>query len=214
MFIFGTLTDEPKNLVITIQESVPIRSVSTEPKPVKNAKITLYTKSPSGTVAVVTNDFIEQEENYISSQIIAPVIGNFYWIEVALEDETAFKSIEEKLKNPIPITEITKVNGFTRASFKDPVNEKNFYKLEVISAGNEYSFWDTQLSNDLLFNGNDDAFIEVESFSGNNITAALLNFNYDTYQFYLNIAAQEDVIQGYDEEENSGDPSRFLVPPC
>ena len=213
IFIFGTLTDEPKNLVITIQESVPVRSVSTEPKPVKNAKITLYTKSPSGAVAVVTDNFIEQEENYISSQIIAPLLGNYYWIEVILEDGTAFKSIEEKLKNPIPITKITKANGFTRARFKDPVNEKNFYKLEVISAGNEYSFWHTQLSNDILFNGNDDAFIEVESFSGNNITAALLNFNYDTYQFYLNIAAQEDVIQEYDEEENSGDPSRLFAPP-
>ncbi len=212
-FIFGTLTDEPTNLVITIQESVPVGSVATRPKPVKNAKITLYTKSPSGTVAVVSNDFIEQEENYISSQIIAPVIGNFYWIEVALEDGTTFKSIEEKLKNPIPITEITKVNGFTRASFKDPVNENNFYKLEVISTGDGYSYRDTQLSNDLLFNGNDDAFIEVESFSGNAITAALLNFNYNTYQFYLNIAAQEEAIQGYNDEDSAGDPSPLFAPP-
>ncbi len=211
-FIFGNLTNEARNLVITIQESVPVENTSDIPKPVKNATILLYTKNPSGTTSLVTNDFIEDNENYTSSQIIIPVIGNSYWIEITLQDGTTYKSTEEKLKNVILIDEITKVNGFTRIQFKDPIEERNFYKLDVISTSNGLSSWVYELSNDILFNGNVNAFIEVESLSGNEINATLLNFNYETYQFYLNIAAQEDAQEDR-REDDGGDPGQLFAPP-
>jgi len=211
-FIYGNLTNEANQLVITIQESVPVENTSNTPKPIRNASVSLYTKNSSGTTSMITNDFIENNENYISSQIINPIIGNYYWIEVTLQDGTLFKSSEQKLKNVIPIDAVTKVDGFTRIHFKDPVEDKNFYKLDVTSTSNGLSSWIDELYNDILFNGNDNAFIEVESLLGNEIEATLLNFNYETYQFYLNIVAQEET-QSNGGEDEGGDPSQLFAPP-
>ncbi|MEE9361456.1 MAG: hypothetical protein V3U92_02525 [Cellulophaga sp.] len=211
-FIYGNLTNEASYLVITIQESVPVENTSNLPKPVSNASVALYTKNSSGTTSLVTGSFIEDNENYISVPLIAPIIGNSYWIEVTLQDGTVFKSVEEKLKNVIPIDTVTKVDGFTRVHFNDPVEDRNFYKLDVASSGNGISSWIYELSNDILFNGNENAFIEVESLLGNEIEATLLNFNYETYQFYLNIVAQEDA-QSDGEEDEGGDPSQLFASP-
>jgi hypothetical protein len=211
-FIYGNLTNESSYLAITIQESVPVENTSNIPKPVSNASVALYTKNSSGTTSLVTDNFIESNEYYISVPLITPIIGNSYWIEVTLQDGTLFKSVEEKLKNIISIDAVTKVDGFTRVHFKDPGEDRNFYKLDVVSSGNGTSSWIYELSNDILFNGNDNAFIEVESLLGNEIEATLLNFNYETYQFYLNIVAQEDA-QSDGGEGESGDPSQLFASP-
>lgn len=218
-FIYGVFAnDGAKNLVITIQESVPIKNTSEELKPIKNAKITLFTKNSGGKISTLTNNFTEDKGTYKSSKTITPIIGNSYWLEVTLEDGTKFKSISEQFKKPVPINKISKVNALTRVSFKDPVDEKNFYKLRAtseIKQGSNISIStsDDKLVSDTFFNGNDDAFIDVDIRVGTNITinATLMSLSYNTYQFYLNVKAQQDAQ--VESEDNEGDPNQLFAPP-
>ncbi len=211
LFIFGNLTNDAQKLNITIQESVPVENTSKIPKPVNNAKVTLFTKGSNGNEMIVANEFIENNGDYSSSQIISPTIGNLYWIEVELENGVLFKSEKEQLKPLVNIDNISMVNSFVRTTFKDPINDRNFYRLNlfVSDSGEETSAY--ILSNDVLFNGNSDAFLEESigiGLSGSSARATLMNFNYNTFQFYLNIIAQEDA-----QEEGDGPFQLFAPPP-
>jgi len=201
VFIFGNLTNATEHLKITIQESVSVENTSNEPKPVNNAKIVLYTENSNGESSIVTGEFLKNTGVYQSISVISPTFGNYYWIEVELEDGTTYKSEKEQLKPLVYIDEVSKINGFIRASFKDPKDKRNFYKLEITTSENGIDSGAYMLSNDILFDGNDDAFIEenIGLFKGT-VHASLANFSYDTYQFYLNVVIQEDTQSGGDGE--------------
>jgi len=210
IFIFGNITNNANPLKITIQESVPVENTSKDPNPVHNAKITLFTKNSNNDTSVVTNNFEENNGEYISMQIISPIIGDFYWIEVELEDGTLYKSAEEQLKPVVKIDKISKTENILRVTFKDPETDRNFYKLEVLSKNGATEMADYELTNDVLFNGNTNAYIEIgKELSGSEVSATLLNFNYTTYQFYVNISAQEEAQDG----EEGGGPFQLFAPP-
>jgi len=210
IFIFGNITNNANPLKITIQESVPVENTSKDPNPVHNAKITLFTKNSNNDTSVVTNNFEENNGEYISMQIISPIIGDFYWIEVELEDGTLYKSAEEQLKPVVKIDKISKTENILRVTFKDPETDRNFYKLEVLSKNGATEMADYELTNDVLFNGNTNAYIEIgKELSGSEVSATLLNFNYTTYQFYVNITAQEEAQDG----EEGGGPFQLFAPP-
>jgi len=209
LFIFGNLTNDARKLSITIQESVPVENTSKIPKPVNNAKITLFTENSTGNEIIVTTEFVENNGEYASSQIISPIIGNLYWIQVELENKTIFKSEKEQLKPLVQINNISIVNGFVRATFNDPANDRNFYRLNLFTSDNGDETSTYLLSNDILFDGNSDAFLEEDiGLSGNSARATLMNFNYNTFQFYLNITAQEDA-----QSDDEGPFQLFAPPP-
>ncbi len=219
-FIFGIITNDIDNIFITISKTVPLNSGSGDILPlsnsVSNAEISLYTKDTNGNTSLVTDDFmyLELQDEYMSSQVIIPVIGNYYWIEV-LVDDILYKSAEELLKTPIPIDNTLDVNNNTRIEFADPSDETNLYlaRLVLYNNQNDLIFEEFAISNDVLFNGNENAFIDIFQPFDNNAITNLAQLNYGTYQFYRNLITQQDSNQGGDDE--SGSPGRlFDLPPA
>lgn len=72
------------------------------------------------------------------------------------------------------------------------------------------------MSNDILFDGNENAFIETEDtadFNGEKkYGVTLTHLNFDTYQFYQNITFQNQSNEGSGDDE-SGDPGRLFESP-
>jgi hypothetical protein len=213
VFIFGNITNNSDFLRIKIGKTVPLNSTSSNP--VNNATISLFTKDINNNTSIVTDDFSAINGTYESTQKITPTIGNYYWIEVKVDNIT-YKSSQEILKTPISITNIEAVNGRLRAIFSDPQDEINHYLIN-------FSFYDQydnvvaeeyELSNDILFDGNPKAFIETSDYyfhRSSKRAAILTHLNFETYQFYLNISAQEESNEEYDDE--GGDPGRLFASP-
>lgn len=210
-FIFGVITNENIPITISIQESIPVNNGA--PIYINNAIVSVYTKEKGGNASLITNEFSVDNGNYTSKQNINTIIGNYYWIEVELSDGTIFKSSEEELlKTVVPINSIVAENDMTKVSFSDPLDDTNFYRLiTLFYLDGQSDIITVELSNDVLFNGNSNAFIETLSYQNDYTEAILANLNYDTYQYYLNLQKQEIDIEGYEEE--SGDPSRLFAPP-
>jgi len=213
IFIFGLITNENKPITISVQESVPVNN--TTPVFINNASISLYSKEKEGIPTLITNEFYVENGNYTSKKNINTIIGNYYWIEVELSNGTIFKSVEEELlKTVVPINSIIVENSMTRISFSDPGDDTNFYRLITLFYQNEQiEEVSVELSNDVLFNGNPNAFIETISLQNDRIEAVLANLNYDTYQYYLNLQKQEMDIEGFDDQETNGDPSQLFASP-
>lgn len=212
VFIFGNITNHTDYLRIKIGKTVPLNSTSSNP--VNNATVSLFTKDKNNNTSLVTDDFSIISGTYESSQKITPVLDNHYWIEVKVDNVT-YKSSQELLKIPISITNVEVVNDQLRAVFSDPQGETNHYLAN-------FSFYDkfdnflseeNELSNDILFDGNVKAFIETFDDYGSDIQkrAILTHLSFETYQFYLNIIAQEESNEGYDDE--GGDPGRLFASP-
>jgi len=222
IFIFGEITSHQDYLSLKIGRTLPLNNSSgIEPLPstVENAEIALFSRGNNGTSYLVTDDFsasLLDPEDYISSQVVTPIIGNYYWIEVTI-DGIKYESSPEQLKTPIAVTDIEVVGNQVRAIFNDPQNEINhYYAIFNFYDENDFFLFDeTELSNDILFDGNENAFIETEDtadFNGENkYGVTLMHLNFDTYQFYQNITIQNQSNEG--DEEEVGDPGRLFESP-
>lgn len=207
--INGIISNLNQQVVITVQESVPVDAI--QPSFINDANISLFTKDPNGNILLVTNEFEVTNGTYTSFESINSIIGNYYWIEVELSNGSSYKSAEEELlKAPVPINNISSENNATRVSFSDPVEDTNFYRLATIFHDNNQDHVIYELSNDVLFNGNDDAFIETETLYNGDVNAALANINYNTYQYYINLQEQQFATE---DEEDSGPGQLFASPP-
>ena len=207
VFIYGYLINNTNNIKITIQKTVPVNTVVLDP--INDASVFLYTEDPDGTVRLVTNDFQVSEGVYLSKDRVVGLIGNKYWIVVVLTDGTTYESVHEPLKEPIQIKTISKVDGYPRVVFKDPENETNFYQVHFsfYAKGNLISEV-FELSNDILFNGNENAFIETLTNGGDVVGVSLSNLNFHTYEYY--VATHEQ----YESQVDFGDPETtepFLI---
>lgn len=207
VFIYGYLINNTDNIKITIQKTVPVNNTNLDP--INDASVFLYTEDLDGTVRLVTDDFQVSEGVYLSTNAVSGLIGNKYWIEVLLADGTSYESVHEPLKEPVQITTISKVNGYPRVIFSDPENETNFYQVH-------FSFYNNgklisqvfELSNDVLFNGNENAFIETLTSGGDILGVSLSNLNFHTYEYY--VAAHEQ----YENQVDFGSPETtepFLI---
>ncbi|WP_242204924.1 DUF4249 domain-containing protein [Aestuariivivens insulae] len=210
IFILGAIGNEPDNVTIEIQETVPVQETTV--KPIRNATISLYTKTPKGDKSLVTNSFKESKGVYTSTEIISPTIGNYYWVEIKIpNNNTTFKSQEEQMKPVVPISSINKNGTSLAINFEDPRNDTNLYFVELsYFQGDNFLHSTFELSNDTLFNGNKNAFIQVQGISGNKVKATLSNLNYRSFLFYSNLYQQEFE----NSDDGSGDPGRlFSTPP-
>lgn len=220
--IFGGIQNGTNNIVVNIQQSVPLNSTASF-EIVDDATISVFTKNTSGTSSLVTDDFIVNQGTYTSSEAITTTIGHKYWIEVTLLNGTIFKSEEEELKPIVPIESIEISNeDIVSIQFSDPANDRNFYtfNIDLFLNGQLVSSTVSQ-SNDVVFDGNDNASVEIDLFRFNDeddevtitydtLRARLQNINFSSYQFYLNQSAQIEA----NDSESSGDPSQlFSTPP-
>ena len=224
--IFGELTNLNQPVSISIQQTLPLNSTSSF-QAVNDATISLFTKDSNGVVSLITTAFSIDKGVYTSLQPVSTTIGNTYWIEVALNDGTQFKSKEEFMKPVVSITEIEideQFNDILNIEFSDPVGITNFYKVkvELFNQGQLVSSNFSE-SNDVVFDGNADASLSVDLFreldedqplpSYDAIKASLGNINFSSYQFLLNQRSQIEANED-SGEDSGGDPSQlFSTPP-
>ncbi|MCE7995257.1 MAG: DUF4249 domain-containing protein [Roseivirga sp.] len=212
IFISGILLNRTDYITIHIQETTaPDNPV---PNRINDARVRLYTRDTDGTKRLLTGDFTIENGAYTTTQRVIGRVGNLYWIEVELRDGRLLMSDEEPLKTPVEVKDITSENGRTRVVFSDPGEETNFYMVHFrFFEGDEVVSEVFERSNDVLFNGNDQAFIEIPEVGGGKVSASLLNLNYYTYQFYVNSHAQW--LSQIDSDPDSGGPDRlFGTPPA
>lgn len=220
--IFGGIQNGTNNIVVNIQQSVPLNSTESF-EIVDDAAISVFTRNISGTSSLVTDDFTVNQGRYTSVDAITTTIGHKYWIEVTLLDGTIFRSEEEELKPIVPIQSIEISNeDIVSIQFEDPANDRNFYtfNIDLFLNGQLVSSTVSQ-SNDVVFDGNDNATVEIDLFrftdeddevtiTYDTLRARLQNINFSSYQFYLNQSAQIEA----NDSESSGDPSQlFATPP-
>ena len=213
VFIFGSITNTTDFVTLSIQKTVQVNGSS--PNPVNDAEVSLFSKDQNGETILITNSFEVSNGSYKSVEMITPVIGNEYWIEVQTSDGDIYKSNPELLRNPTPITTVTiDSNNRARINFSDPGDVQNFYLMNTSFFFDQIIITsDAKAISDILFNGNANAFIDSNvSFSGtfNSIEGTLFNVNYTSFQYYVNVIAQEDLMNS---SNISGDPSQLFAKP-
>lgn len=224
--IYGQLNNGSDFVSINIQQSVPLNSSATH-LPINDATVMLYSKNSSGNTNLITDSFTVNNGTYTSNSPVNTIIGNSYWIEVILANGTKFNSKEELLKPIITIDDLTVENeDVVTITFNDPENDSNFYKFKVELFNNgELVSTNLSQSNDVIFNGNPQATVDIDLFKEvdddiedeednfiefNEVKVTLYHINLSSYQFYLNQSQQLEA----NLESSSGDPSQlFATPP-
>lgn len=206
--IFGNLSSGTHNLSVNVSQTVPVDSKQSIP--VNDAKVVLYTKSTNEEPSAVLNDFIIIDGVYVSTQPITAVVGNYYWIEVTLADGTLFRSSEEKLLDIVAVENHSFIDDNLRLEISDPESEVNFYITTIYYNSESESSMFT-VTSDALFNGNDDAFIEIENiFDNTQFDIEFSNVSFNTYKFFEKLLVQMDTNSIGDD---SGPVGLFSSPP-
>ncbi|MDB4292416.1 DUF4249 domain-containing protein [Maribacter sp.] len=194
VFISGLLTSDPDFVALEIQNTVSV--VDTTFSAVNDAQVSLFTRDASGSVSLVSDSFTVNNGEYQTSEIIRPTVGNTYWVEVILQDQTVLKSEEEILKTPIPIISMVKNGSTVRVTVTDQIEEENFYlvRLEVLKDGTLISD-NYGIFNDTVIEENLEEFVEIDNVNdGETVRASIYNINFNTFQFYDNVfRAQDDL---------------------
>ncbi|MEM7484943.1 MAG: DUF4249 family protein [Bacteroidota bacterium] len=192
VFISGLLTNEDDFVTVEIQKTVPV--ADTTFNAVNDAKVSLFTRDASNTVSLVSDSFNVANGAYTTSEMITPTIGNAYWVEVMLQDQTILKSEEEVLRQPIPILDMVKNDNTVRITFTGPIDEQNFYliRVEVLKDGELISD-NIDVFNDRIMNENPEKFLDIGNIKNDEtVRVSINNINFSTFQFYLNVFGGEN----------------------
>lgn len=192
VFISGLFANDQGFVSVQIQKTVPVTDTSFSA--VNDAQVSLFTRDASNTISLVSDSFTVDNGNYTTSEMITPIIGNTYWIEIMLQDQTTLQSEEELLKPPIPILSMERINNTVRVTFRDQIDEQNFYLIRA------ETLTDQMVISDNLFVVNDTAINEdlEEVFDIGNVVftsavrVSIYNINFTTFQFYSNILIDND----------------------
>ena len=211
VFLSGSISNKEKKVRVSLIKTANLnKQPFYESIPERNASIEFWSKDASGNKTMITDDFKSEEGHYESSENISLTEDSQYWIEIELANGDKLESSPEALLKPVRITDITFPNAKTRVHFEDPPDETNFYLINYTFesfGGNEFEYF--EVVNDQLFDGNKDAFHDLDEVLGAEVHIELYNINYGTYSFYLNYEAQED----QKVEEGEGDPFNIFLPP-
>ncbi|WP_298544901.1 DUF4249 family protein [uncultured Aquimarina sp.] len=191
VFISGLLTNEEGFVSVQVQKTVPV--TDTTFSAVNDAQISLFTRDASDTVSLVSDSFIADNGQYTSAEMITPIIGNTYWIEVMLQDETVLISEKEILRPPIPITDMVKTDDSIRITFTGPIDVQNFYliQLEILKDGVLISD-ELIVSNDRIINEEEEKVLVITGMNeGETLRVDISNINFTTFQFYSNVISNQ-----------------------
>ncbi len=200
--------------MLTIGQTQPINS--TKDSSIEGLTPKIYQKTADNVTTVLSSDFVFKECKYQSRLPLHGEIKNFYWIEVEINNET-FSSKKQLMKEPVEIKSIEPTDSTTRVVFRDPPNEANFYLVEFVFNPNTADpSVRTEMSNDVLFEGNEEAFIEILEGVHGDYDVRLGQLSANDYLFYTKFNKQVEENQGYEQDsDESGDPSQlFAVPPA
>ncbi|SEL67514.1 protein of unknown function [Aquimarina amphilecti] len=191
IFISGLLTNEVGFVSVQVQKTVPV--TDTTFNPVNDAQISLFMKDSSDDVSLVSDSFTVNNGTYTTSEMITPIIGNTYWIEAILQDQTVLISEEEILRSPIPITDMEKTDDSIRITFTGPIDVQNFYliQLEILKDGTLISD-ELIVSNDRIFNEEEEKILVITGMNeGETLNVNISNINFTTFQFYSNVISNQ-----------------------
>ncbi|WP_148639333.1 DUF4249 family protein [Aquimarina longa] len=187
VFISGLLTSDKGAVSVQIQKTVAI--TDTTFSAVNDAQVSLFTRDTSNTISLISDSFTINNGKYTTSDNITPIIGNTYWIEVKLKDQTVLRSEEEILNPPIPIVDMVKKGNTIRITFIDPIEEENFYFIRVDIFRDEVLISkNLNLFDDRLTNQNSEKLLIIDDVNeGDRVRTTIYNLNFNTFQFYNNI---------------------------
>lgn len=189
---------------------------------VENAIIRLWTKNTTGEDEVVTDSFEYDGLNntYFPTSPIETVQGGMYWIELVLSNEISYVSNQEKMPTTVEVSEIAYVSNQLRAIFYDQKHQSNYYRAIFDVTDIEQNRFITSfevVSNDILFDGNEKAYIGeyiTLSEASYYVELSIESLSNSSYLFYRKFVEQQDLNRGYEEDEESGDPGwLFSSPP-
>lgn len=187
---------------------------------VTNAKIRLWKKNAAGKDETITESFYydETDKAYYAGDLIETEEGGVYWIELELSDGTKYISTKEKMPKTVEVSNIAYVKNQLRAIFQDEKNEANFYLAEFYINNIDPPFLIERLkvvSNDILFDGNEKAYIGEYITTGTSrysVELDMKSLSNSSYLFYRNLLELEELNDGFVDEE--GDPGwLFSKPP-
>ncbi|WP_271406223.1 DUF4249 domain-containing protein [Tenacibaculum soleae] len=189
-------------IFVDIQQTVPV-DVTTK-KPINTARVSLYTKLTDGAKEKVADLLILAEKNgvYEIENKFNPIVNNYYWVKIILEDGTVLESSPELFKEKVEVKSITINNENTRVTFKDSsVTQKDFYLIiyKFYNEKGDFLFTEFFVENDVLFQGNEDAFTEIED-TAKSVEVEISNISLKNYNFFRNYLTQTEV-QDVDEDD-------------
>ena len=187
---------------------------------VDDANIRLWTKNSAGEDEIVTQSFDYDGLNnaYFPTNSIETEEGGIYWVELELSNGLSYVSRQEKMPTTVEVSDIAYVRSELRAIFQDEKDEPNYYLAEFNIYGRDQTYFIRGLkvvSNDVLIDGNEKAYIgEYTTISESSyyVELNMQSLSNSSYLFYRNFLEQEDLNEGFDDEE--GDPGwLFSKPP-
>lgn len=192
VFVSGLLTNNEGFVSVQIQKTVPV--TDTTFSAVNDAQISLFTRDASdNTVSLVSDSFTVDNGEYTSSEMVTPIVGNAYWIEVMLQDQIVLRSEEEILTPSIPIMDMVKNGDIVRITITGPIDVQNFYlyRVEILKDGVLISD-DIGVGNDRIINENPEKFLDIGDINeGDTLRVSLHNINFNTFQFYVNVVSNQ-----------------------
>jgi len=193
VFISGLLTNEEDFVSIQIQKTVQVNDTTLNV--VNDAQVSLFTRDASDRVSLVSDSFIADNGTYRTEEMITPIIGNTYWIEIMLPDQTTLKSEEELLKQPIPIIDMVKTGNTVRITFRDQIGEQNFYLSRIEVLRDEVVIVkDLAVFNDTVVTENLEEYLSLSGINdGDTVRVSAYNINFNTFQFYNNIILESGI---------------------
>lgn len=211
-FIYGTLSNLDESIRVMVGQTQPINSHLDSA--LENVSLSVYQKTPSGETTRVTSDFTFVEGTYLSQTSFQAEIGNYYWIEAIIEGKP-YASNPEQLKEPVEITRLEETQDGFQIVFSDPPSILNYYLTTVILNQQKTNFLDfDSITNDLLFDGNEDATIEI--FNSNlEFEVELAQISAESHEFYYKLINQQFENQLKDDLSIGFNPTElFKVPPA
>lgn len=187
---------------------------------VDDANIRLWTKNSAGEDEIITDSFdYEKVDNaYYPTNSIETEEGGIYWVELELSNGLSYVSRQEEMPTTVEVSDIAYVRSELRAIFQDEKDEPNYYLAEFNIYGRDQTYFIRGLkvvSNDVLIDGNEKAYIgDYITISDDSFYVELnmQSLSNSSYLFYRNFLEQEDLNEGFDDEE--GDPGwLFSKPP-
>ncbi len=187
---------------------------------VEDANIRLWTKNSAGEDEIITDSFdYEKVDNaYYPTNSIETEEGGIYWVELELSNGLSYVSRQEEMPTTVEVSDIAYVRSELRAIFQDEKDEPNYYLAEFNIYGRDQTYFIRGLkvvSNDVLIDGNEKAYIgDYITISDDSFYVELnmQSLSNSSYLFYRNFLEQEDLNEGFDDEE--GDPGwLFSKPP-
>ena len=219
--VFGSVSNISKPISVSVFKSVPVNS-DEKSLPVNNVSVAVFSQKGDDAPVLLTDNFTVENGIYTSAEAIAGLIGTSYWVEISLDDGSKLTSEKELMKEVVPISTVNYESLYqVKVTFPDPADERNYYLLEseFINKGKLYNRA-FAVSDDVIFNGNANAAVELDIFYRPNgdeelLKVALSNINYSSYQFHLNRWKQkEDNENNSSDTDNNGSPgSMFSTPP-